>query len=60
MAKNILLHRSQGVLLNVLVYYNIIKDIFGSDVGDTNLASLLQVSDLFKSRMDLPISYFYK
>ncbi|XP_017042754.1 transmembrane protein 184C isoform X1 [Drosophila ficusphila] len=32
----------QGVLLNVLVYYNIIKDIFGSDVGDTNLASLLQ------------------
>ncbi|KAH8410258.1 hypothetical protein KR009_010228 [Drosophila setifemur] len=32
----------QGVLLNVLVYYKIIKDIFGSDVGDTNLASLLQ------------------
>ncbi|XP_022222612.2 transmembrane protein 184C isoform X3 [Drosophila obscura] len=32
----------QGVLLNVLVYYGIIKDIFGSDVGDTNLASMLQ------------------
>lgn len=34
---------SQGVLLNFLVYYKIIKDIFGSDVGDANLASMLQV-----------------
>ncbi|KAH8394304.1 hypothetical protein KR215_007467 [Drosophila sulfurigaster] len=32
----------QGVLLNVLVYYGLIKDIFGSDVGDANLASMLQ------------------
>ncbi|KAL7741900.1 hypothetical protein ACLKA6_012114 [Drosophila palustris] len=32
----------QGVLLNALVYYGIIKDIFGSDVGDANLASMLQ------------------
>lgn len=34
---------SQGVLLNFLVYYKIIKDIFGPDVGDANLASMLQV-----------------
>ncbi|XP_073824329.1 transmembrane protein 184C isoform X3 [Musca autumnalis] len=34
----------QGVLLNILVYYNFIKDIFGStDLGDdANLASMLQ------------------
>lgn len=38
---------SQGVLLNFLVYYKIIKDIFGSDVGDANLASMLQVRKIF-------------
>ncbi|ALC39132.1 CG5850 [Drosophila busckii] len=32
----------QGVLLNAMVYYGLIKDIFGSDVGDANLASMLQ------------------
>lgn len=39
-----LFKNSQGVLLNALVYYGLIKDIFGSDVGDANLASMLQVS----------------
>ena len=36
---------SQGVLLNVLVYYNIINIFRADDLGkDTNLASMLQVS----------------
>lgn len=37
---------SQGVLLNFLVYFKIITDIFGADVGDAKLASMLQVRKL--------------
>ncbi|XP_068151450.1 transmembrane protein 184C [Drosophila tropicalis] len=32
----------QGVILNMLVYYGIIKDIFGSEVVNADLASILQ------------------
>lgn len=37
---------SQGVLLNFLVYFKIITDIFGADVGDAKLASMLQVREV--------------
>lgn len=40
---------SQGVILNILVYYGFIKNIFGQTdlAGNGNLASLLQVSVLY-------------
>lgn len=42
----IILFCSQGVLLNFLVYFKIITDIFGADVGDAKLASMLQVREV--------------